>query len=113
MSMKFIVCGAGVIGSNLAKYLSDEGHEVTLIEQKENVASRAKEKVDARVIVGSAFNPETLEDAGVASTDMVIVVTNTDVINLAICSLAASYGAKSRIARVRDMTLSSIVEKHG
>jgi trk system potassium uptake protein TrkA len=111
--MKLIVCGAGVIGSNLAKYLSDEGHEVTLIEQKENVASRAKEKVDARVMVGSAFNPETLEEAGVDSTDMVIAVTNTDVINLAICSLAASYGAKRRIARVRDMALSKVLEKHG
>jgi trk system potassium uptake protein TrkA len=113
MSMKLIVCGAGVIGSNLAKYLSDEGHEVTLIEQKENVASRAKEKVDAYVIVGSAFNPEILEEAGVAHSDMVIAVTNTDVINLSICSLAASYGAKKRIARVRDMALSRIVEKHG
>ena len=46
--MKLIVCGAGVIGSNLAKYLSEERHEVTLIEQKSSVAARVTEKLDAR-----------------------------------------------------------------
>jgi len=111
--MKLIVCGAGVIGSNLARYLSDEGHEVTLIEQKDSVAARVREKVDARVLVGSAFDPVTLEAAGVAEADMVIAVTNTDVINMSICSLAAAYGARKRIARVRDMALSGIVEKFG
>jgi trk system potassium uptake protein TrkA len=111
--MKLIVCGAGVIGSNLARYLSDEGHEVTIIEQKDNVAARAKEKVDARVVVGSAFDPEILEGAGVAQADMVIAVTNSDVINMSICALAAAYGAKKRIARVRDMALTGIVEKYG
>jgi len=111
--MRLIVCGAGVIGSNLARYLSDEGHEVTIVEQKDNVAARAKEKMDARVLVGSAFDPEILEGAGVADADMVIAVTNSDVINMSICSLAAAYGAKRRIARVRDMSLTGIIEKYG
>ena len=111
--MRLIVCGAGVIGSNLATSLSDEGHEVTLIEQKDNVAARVKEKVDARVMVGSAFDPEILEGAGVADADMVIAVTNSDVINMSICSLAAAFGAKRRIARVRDMALTQVVEKYG
>jgi trk system potassium uptake protein TrkA len=111
--MRLIVCGAGVIGSNLAKYLSDEGHEVVLIEQKESVADRAKEKLDVQVMIGSAFDPVTLEEAGVAHADMVIAVTNTDVINMAICVLAAAYGAKKRIARVRDMSLTGVMEKYG
>jgi trk system potassium uptake protein TrkA len=108
-----IICGAGVIGSNLAKYLAEEGHEVTLIEQKQNVAARATEKLDVQVTVGSAFEPQVLEVAGVAQADMVIAVTNSDVANLAICSLAAAYGAKKMIARVRDMALSEMVERHG
>ena len=113
MSQRLIVCGAGVIGSNLAKNLSEEGHEVNLIEQKPNVAARATDKLDVQVTVGSAFEPQVLEDAGVAQADMVIAVTNSDVANLAICSLAAAYGAKKMIARVRDMALSGIVESHG
>ena len=113
MPLKLIVCGAGVIGSNLAKYLAEEGHEVNLIEQKPNVATKATEKLDVQVTVGSAFEPQVLKDAGVVQADMVIAVTNSDVANLAICSLAAAYGAKKMIARVRDMALSGMVEDHG
>jgi len=113
MSQKLVVCGAGVIGSNLAKYLAEEGHEVTLIEQKESVAARAAEKLDVQVTVGSAFDPHVLERAGVAESDMVIAVTNSDVANLVICSLAAAYGARKMIARVRDMALSELVERYG
>jgi trk system potassium uptake protein TrkA len=111
--MKLIVCGAGVIGSNLAKYLAEEGHEVNLIEQKKSAASRATEKLDVRVVVGSASDPGTLESAGVADCDMVIAVTNSDLANLAICALAAAYGAKHRIARVRDGALNDAVERFG
>jgi len=111
--LKLIICGAGVIGSNLARSLAEEGHDVTLIEQKDSVADRAREKVDARVLVGSAFDPAILESAGAAGADMVIAVTNSDVINLSICSLASAYGAKRKIARVRDMALTGIVEKFG
>jgi trk system potassium uptake protein TrkA len=113
MPQKLVVCGAGVIGSNLAKYLAEEGHEVTLIEQKPGVAARATEKLDVQVTVGSAFEPQVLKDAGIAQADMVIAVTNSDVANLAICSLSAAFGAKKMIARVRDMALSEMVEHHG
>ena len=111
--MKLIICGAGVIGSNLAKYLAEEGHEVNLVEQKKGVAERAMEKLDVRVIVGSASDPQVLEEAEVAQADMVIAVTNTDLSNLAICSLAAAYGAKKRIARVRDAALNDVIERFG
>ncbi len=113
MPQRLIVCGAGVIGSNLAKYLAEEGHEVTLIEQKQNVAAKATEKLDVQVTVGSAFEPQILEEAGAAQADMVIAVTNSDVANLAICSLAAALGAKKMIARIRDIALSGMVELYG
>ncbi len=111
--MKLIICGAGVIGSNLAKYLAEEGHEVNLIEQKKGVADRAMEKLDVRVVVGSASDPQILEEAGVVQADMVIAVTNTDLSNLAICSLAAAYGAKRRIARVREASLNEVIQRFG
>jgi trk system potassium uptake protein TrkA len=113
MPQKLIVCGAGVIGTNLAKYLAEEGHEVTLIEHKPGVAARATEKLDVQVTVGSAFEPQVLKDAGIARADMVIAVTNSDVANLVICSLSAAFGAKKMIARVRDMALSEMVEHYG
>lgn len=111
--MKLVICGAGVIGSNLGKYLSEEGHEVNLIEQDEKTAHRASERLDVRVIVGSASQPTILELAGIASSQMVIAVTNSDLSNLAICSLAAAYGTKNRIARVRGMGLNDVIHRFG
>ncbi len=102
-----------MIGLNLAKYLAEEGHEVNLIEQKKGVAGKAMEKLDVRVIIGSASDPETLENAGVSQSDMVIAVTNSDLANLAICSLAAAYGAKRRIARVRDKSMNDVLDRFG
>jgi len=113
MPQRLIVCGAGVIGSNLAKNLSDEGHEVNLVELKQTVADRASEKLDVQVTVGSAFDPQVLAQVGAAQADMVIAVTNSDVVNMAICSLAAAHGARKTIARIRDMALSEIVERFG
>jgi trk system potassium uptake protein TrkA len=111
--MKLVICGAGVIGSNLARYLSEEGHEVNLIEQDEKSAHRASEKLDVRVLVGSASQPSILELAGVAESDMVIAVTDSDLSNLAICSLAAAYGTKKKIARVRSMGLNDVINRFG
>jgi trk system potassium uptake protein TrkA len=111
--MKLIICGAGVIGSNLAMYLAEEGHGVHLIEAEEKAALKANEKLDVRVLVGSASDPAILEQAGVAQSDMVIAVTDSDLANLAICSLAAAYGAKKRIARVRDLALNKVLRKFG
>ena len=113
MAQRIIICGAGVIGSNLAKYLSEEGHEVNLIELKKSVAARAAEKLDAQVTVGSAFDPSILESAGVKEAEMVVAVTNSDVDNLMICSLSAAYGVRKKIARIRDTGLSQIVDQYG
>jgi len=111
--MKLVICGAGIIGANLARYLSEEGHEVNLIEQDEKAAHKASEKLDVRVLVGSASEPTVLELADVAESDMVIAVTNSDLSNLAICSLAAAYGTKKRIARVRGMGLNDVIHRFG
>ena len=111
--MKFVICGAGVIGANLARHLAEEGHEVNLIEQDEKIAAKASEKLDVRVLVGSASIPSILEQAGVAEADMVVAVTDSDLANLAICSVAAAYGAKKRIARVRGSGLNDVIHRFG
>lgn len=111
--MKLVICGAGVIGSNLGRYLAEEGHEVNLIEQDETAARKASEKLDVKVLVGSASHPGILELAGIAETDIVIAVTNSDLANLAICSLGAAYGVKKLIARVRGMGLNDVINRFG
>lgn len=109
--MRIIIVGAGIMGSNLAKYLLKEDHDVCLVEQKEEVALKVQEKYDVRVVVGSGADPEVLKRVSVSDCDLMLAVTNSDEINLVVCSLSSYLGAKHQIARVRGLSLNSIVQK--
>lgn len=111
--MKVIIVGGGIIGSNLASTLTHEGHEVFLIEKNAEIANQIDDKIDAKTIVGEGTNPEILKAAHVEEADLVIAVTTSDETNLVIASLAALYGAKQRIARVRDMALTHALHELG
>ena len=104
--MKIIIVGAGVIGSNLAEFLTKENHEVYLVEKNEDRAAKIHEKLDVKVVVGDGAQPQVLKRAGVDTADLVVAVTTSDEANLVVCSLAAASGAKHRIARVRNQELS-------
>lgn len=105
--------GAGRIGLNLAKTLSEENNEVHLIELNEEKSRRIGDKLDVITIVGNGASPEILEKAGIIDADLVLAVTTSDETNLVVCALAASFGAKRRIARVRNTSLSKRLSKIG
>ena len=111
--MKIVIAGAGIIGTNLAKSLTSEGHVVYMVEENEESARKADEKLDVKVVVGNAADPETLKNAYVEGADLVIAVTASDETNLVVCSLAESFGAKRRIARVRKTSLRNMVHEFG
>ncbi|MFH1360729.1 MAG: Trk system potassium transporter TrkA [Candidatus Omnitrophota bacterium] len=111
--MKIIIVGAGTIGHNLAKYFSKENHEVYLLEKNEDIVRKLGEKLDAKVIAGNGADPDALKSVGVAQSDLVIAVTTSDETNLVVCALAAAYGAKKRIARVRSVSLNKVFEELG
>lgn len=103
--MRIIIAGAGVIGANLARYLTQENHEVYLLEVNEEIARQVDEKLDVKTVIGSASDPQVLKRVGVDQADLVIAVTASDETNLVVSSLAALFGAKRRIARVRNTSL--------
>ncbi|MCF6159642.1 MAG: Trk system potassium transporter TrkA [wastewater metagenome] len=100
--MKILIVGAGAVGFNLAKQLSVEGHDISVIEKDPDLVNRLNEKLDVFVVLGSASSPSTLEKAGIKHSDMVLSVTNSDEINMVVCTLSYSYGVKTRIARIRN-----------
>ena len=100
--MKVIVCGAGQVGSTIARHLASEKVDVTVIDSDPAQAQRVDESYDVKGIVGHASHPEILERAGAASADMLIAVTRFDEVNMVACEVAYSlFGVKRRIARVR------------
>ena len=101
--MKIIICGAGKVGTSIAKHLVDQGNEVTVIDQSKKLISDIKEKVDLKTIIGSASYPSVLENAGCSDADMIIAVTLQDEINMVACQMAHTFFKTPRkIARLRS-----------
>src|SRR3990170_3641610 len=100
--MKVIVCGAGQVGSSIARQLASEGNDVTVIDLAEDLIHKIGDAFDVQGIVGFASHPEVLERAGAAYADMLIAVTFSDEVNMIACQVAhALFNVPTRIARIR------------
>jgi trk system potassium uptake protein len=99
-----IIIGGGRTGSYLAKNLVAAGHEVTVIENREEIARKdAKEVSGAKVILTDGADPEQLDLAGAAKADLMAVVTGSDEDNLVICQLAKyNFKVPRVVARVNN-----------
>jgi trk system potassium uptake protein TrkA len=100
--MRVIVCGAGQVGSTIARHLATEGMDVTVVDISPDQARRADESYDVRGMVGHASHPEVLERAGARDADMLIAVTRSDEVNMVACQVGYSlFNVRRRIARLR------------
>jgi len=104
--MKVIIVGAGAVGMHLARSLSWEGHEVIIIDHRQELMDLATGSMDVLAKRGSGTSISTLVNAGAQSADLMLAVTNVDEVNLVACMLARQLGVKTRIARVRNQEYS-------
>ena len=100
--MKIIIIGCGNVGATIARQLSVEGHNITVIDSNEAPVRKICDSSDVMGIVGSGAAVSVLNDAGVNEADLVISVTDLDERNLLCCFMAKKAGAKHTIARVRN-----------
>lgn len=100
--MKIVIIGAGKLGALLAELLCQESHDVTLIDQREDLLRPLGEQLDIMTVSGNASTYAVQTEAGVDSADLVIAATSTDELNLLCCLIAKKLGAKNTIARVRN-----------
>lgn len=100
--MRVIVCGAGQVGTTIARHLASEGMSVTVIDTDQQQVRRVDESYDVRGVVGHASHPATLREAGAKDADLLVAVTRSDEVNMVACQVAYSlFGVKRRIARLR------------
>ena len=100
--MRIIIIGGGKLGISLAHHLVDEGHNVTMIDRSETVVQKSMDTMDAMFIHGSGVSANTLKEADVQHTDIVIAATVSDEVNMLACLTAKRLGAQYTIARIRD-----------
>ena len=100
--MKIIVVGDGKVGFAIAKQLNQEGHDITVVENKANVLSSTMNQLDIVGVQGNGASLDTLLEARVPSSDLLIAATSTDEVNIICCLLAKKLGARHTIARIRN-----------
>lgn len=100
--MRIIIVGNGKVGYALARQLSSEGHDLSLVDKNPDNLARADGTLDVLCIEGNGASIRVLDSAGVRQSDLVIAVTEEDEINLVCCLIAKKLGAKHTIARVRN-----------
>ena len=100
--MHILIIGAGDVGFQLGKRLSQTTHDITLLEADSEKVKRAREQLDVLVVEGSGASFQALEAAEIRQVDVVAAVTNNDEINLAACRLAKTVGVGTTLARVRN-----------
>jgi len=101
--MKILILGAGQVGSTVAESLVSEANDITVVDTDSEKLRQLQDRLDLRTLTGNASHPAVLEQAGIADTDMLLAVTQSDEANMVACKLAASlYNTPTRIARIRS-----------
>jgi trk system potassium uptake protein TrkA len=100
--MKIIIVGAGKTGAVLTRSLTNEGHDVTIIDHKADRIAGICNDDDVMTLVGNGVNYTALSEAGIAEADLLIAVTGSDEQNLLCCLFARKNSNCATIARVRN-----------
>lgn len=100
-----IIAGGGRVGFQTAELLADRGHDVTIVERDEQVASDIGDEWMATVIGGDATNPDIIEQADVQNADAIAALTGETGVNLAVCMAAKELSPDVRtVARIERTT---------
>jgi trk system potassium uptake protein len=101
--MRIIIAGAGEVGAHLAKMLSNENHEIILIDPEESRLKPIDISLDVLTHEGSATNVKILQDLLIKKTDLFIAVTHSEDTNITSSILAKRFGALKTIARIDNI----------
>ncbi|BDY15962.1 hypothetical protein Sulfitobl28_19320 [Sulfitobacter pontiacus] len=103
--MKVIICGAGQVGWQIARHLSGERNDVTIVDSNADLVRRATDTLDVQGIAGFASYPDVLDRAGARDAEMIIAATHSDEVNMVTCQVAHSvFGINRKIARLRSQS---------
>jgi len=99
--LKIIIVGCGKVGRTILAQLIKEGHDITIIDHNPQKIQELTGLYDVMGIVGNGASFGIQMEAGIASADLIIAVTDSDELNLLCCTVAKRVGNCSAIARVR------------
>ena len=101
--MNIIIAGCGKVGTTLARQLSAEGYDITIVDAAQQVLGASVERLDVMAVQGNCASMDVLLQAGVMEADLLIAATNADEVNLLCCTTAHGINpGLHTIARIRN-----------
>ena len=98
--MKILIAGAGEVGRHLAKLLSHEEQDVTIIDTDAEHLATLDANYNLLTIHGKPTSFESIREGGATGCDLFIAVTPFETNNILACSIAKGLGAKRTVARI-------------
>lgn len=105
--MKIIVLGAGKVGKTLIKHMSNENHDIIVVDQNATKVEEVVNQYDVIGVVGNGGSYDILMEAGAEDANLIICVTASDELNILAGLVAKKMGTRHTIARVRNPDYSS------
>lgn len=102
VAMYAVIVGAGEVGFHIATILSQEGHEVAIIDRDRASFERASQELDVLALHGNGASRRVLEQASMGRADLLVAVTDSDEVNMIACMAAKRVGVALTVARVRN-----------
>ena len=100
--MKIIIIGAYAIGTHLARLLSRNNDDITIIDDDGERLAQIGSDFDLMTMEASPSSINTLTDAGAAAADLFISVTPSQSLNINTCIIAHALGARKTVAKIND-----------
>lgn len=100
--MRIIIVGDGKVGHTLMKELSQEGHDIVIIDNNMEVVEKSLNTYDIMAMQGNGASYHVLQEADASKADLLIATTSSDEINMLSCLIAKKLGTKRTVARVRN-----------
>lgn len=100
--MKILLVGDGKVGQTLTARLTEEGHDVTVIDRNQQNLHTLQLSYDVMTVNGNGASLQVLKNADAANADLLVAATSQDEINLLSCVMARKLGCTHTVARVRN-----------
>src|SRR5436305_6553363 len=112
--MRTVIVGCGRVGASLARWLSEEGDEVAVVDFSEAAFNRLGEDFSGEMVFGSAVDEDILRRAGTERAEAFVAVTNADTTNIMAAQLAQhEFGVKKLICRIYDPARADLYAERG
>ena len=112
--MYIIIAGCGKIGANLVKTLSNEGHDVVVIDPNEESFAQLESGTNCLTITGMCIDEDVLKSAGIEHADALLAVTSDDNVNIMTAQIAKQlYHVPHVVTRIYDPHKDAVLRQMG